>query len=249
MIDPILIERLADSAWPAAEQKTLGPWKLRATQGVTRRANSVFTACRGVMSTEEMERLVAQAERFYSRRSLPPVFQVSVATTPVELDHFLERRGYGISGAAEIWTAETCHAPPAGSARTEWKIPRQSDPDDAWFDCAFDEPPDRRRIHEQIVRRVPHPRVFIAAVIDGQVAGCGMAASAQGHTGIFCMSTQLQFRRRGVASSIVRELCHWAHSQGDGLTFLQVMTDNQPAKALYKNAGFRFGYHYHYRMR
>jgi hypothetical protein len=46
VIDPVTIERLADAAWPAAERERLGPWTLRATAGVTRRANSAFTAVR-----------------------------------------------------------------------------------------------------------------------------------------------------------------------------------------------------------
>ena len=37
-----LIEELAANAWPAPVQQQLGPWKLRAGNGVTQRANSVL---------------------------------------------------------------------------------------------------------------------------------------------------------------------------------------------------------------
>src|SRR6185312_7162556 len=98
VIDAALIEHLADAAWPAAEQVPLGPWKLRATHGVTRRANSVFTAGIGDTSALELTKWVQAAEAFYSRRSLPAVFQISAATGASGLDALLAKRGYGVSG-------------------------------------------------------------------------------------------------------------------------------------------------------
>ncbi len=251
MIDPVLIEQLADNAWPAAEQMALGPWKLRATHGVTRRANSVFTAAREDVGASELERLVDQAERFYAMRSLPPVFQISAATGAKNLDALLERRGYHINAPSEIWTISTGEIPsPTGAEDSpDWTIRREDQPADDWFNCAFNEPDDRRRVHEQIVRRVPPPRIYVAAMRGREIAGCGMATSAQGHTGIFCMATSPQHRRRGIARALLRELCNWSLDQGDQHVFLQVMSDNQPAKALYQQAGFEFEYGYHYRIK
>lgn len=104
--DPVKIERLADAAWPSAEQAPLGSWKLRATHGVTRRANSVLAASQDAMSADEMDRCVAAAEEFYARRSLPAAFQLSAATGAVGLDELLALRGYRISGESEVWTLE-----------------------------------------------------------------------------------------------------------------------------------------------
>ena len=39
-----LLDRLADSGWPALEREPLGEWMLRAADGVTNRANSVLTS-------------------------------------------------------------------------------------------------------------------------------------------------------------------------------------------------------------
>ncbi|MEX2146079.1 MAG: GNAT family N-acetyltransferase, partial [Candidatus Rokuibacteriota bacterium] len=61
------IERLADAAWPAAEQVALGPWKLRATGGVTHRANSVFAVPRAPVPGDVVP-LIEAAERFYGAR-------------------------------------------------------------------------------------------------------------------------------------------------------------------------------------
>ena len=106
IVDPVLIERLADAAWPAAEQVALGPWKLRATYGVTRRANSVYTAGNGELPVHEMQRLVDEAEGFYARRVLPAVFQISAATGAKDLEPLLRQRGYSVTGSAEVWTLD-----------------------------------------------------------------------------------------------------------------------------------------------
>jgi GNAT superfamily N-acetyltransferase len=242
------IEQLADAAWPAAEQVPLGPWKLRATHGVTRRANSVFTAGGDDLAADELEALVETAEDFYARRALPAVFQISAGTGAPGLDQFLERRGYGVNGASEVWTADVRRG---RRERMEdgWELVIGDEPDDAWFNCAFDEPADRRRVHEQIVRRVARPRVFVSARVGGLAAGCGMGVSAGGYTGVFAMATREPFRRRGIAGQLLGEVLTWAAGRGDRRAYLQVMTENDGAKRLYARAGFARAYGYHYRAR
>lgn len=245
------VERLADAAWPAAEQAPLGPWKLRATHGVTRRANSAFTAGGPDVGGAELDDLIESAERFYERRALPPTFQVSDGTGARGLDAALAARGYRVNGASEVWTLGPPRPASAGELaadRVGWTIRREGEPDERWFDCAFDEPLDRRRVHEQIVRRVPRPRLFVTASVDGQVAGCGMSASAAGYAGLFAMVTRAEYRRRGIGLALVRELCAWAAGRGDGRVYLQVMRENDAAKGLYRKAGFGLGYRYHYRV-
>jgi N-acetylglutamate synthase len=250
MIDPVLVEQLADAAWPAAEQVALGPWKLRATHGVTRRANSVFTAGREEARGDELARWVEEAERFYAMRSLPAVFQISAATGAKELDALLARRGYAMNAPSQVWSiSRSAISRQRPRADDSWTIRREDQPDEGWFNCAFDEPPARRRVHEQIVRRVPPPRLYVAAMMEGMVAGCGMATSARGHTGIFCMATHAAYRRRGIALTLVTELCEWCRGLGDERAFLQVMADNEAAKGLYRRVGFGFEYGYHYRVK
>jgi ribosomal protein S18 acetylase RimI-like enzyme len=248
VIDPVAIEQLADTAWPAEEVLPLGPWKLRATHGVTRRANSVFTAGGEDVSEAELLRWVRTAETFYTCRSLPAVFQISEATGARRLDAVLERLGYRVDGVSEVWTRGLRGFTPLPMAET-CGVRRAEDPDGAWFDCAFDELPERRRVHEQIVRRAPGPRVFVSAEIDGETAGCGMGTSGRGYSGIFCMATREKYRRRGVGLAMVRDLCAWGAERGDAGAYLQVMAGNEAARGLHRNAGFAFAYGYHYRMK
>ena len=242
-VDPVTIERLADAAWPAAVREPLGPWTLRATSGVTRRANSVFTAGGADVTGAELERLVEEAERYYAGLGQPPVFQVSAATGARGLDELLARGGYRIDGASEVWCADV-----DGAVR-DARVVRAEEASDAWFDVAFDEPAERRRVHEQIVRRAPGPRVFLSVVIEGVVAACAMAVSGEGHTGLFCMTTRQAYRRRGLGRAMVGEVLAWARERGDRLSYLHVMRDNEAAKGLYRLSGFIRIYDYHYRVK
>ncbi|SEA42142.1 GNAT family N-acetyltransferase, cg3035/Rv0428c family [Leifsonia sp. 21MFCrub1.1] len=76
--DAAALDRLADRGWPALEREPLGAWTLRASTGVTNRANSVLTA--GPVA--DAVAAVDAAERWYAARPLPAVFQVSPASPP-----------------------------------------------------------------------------------------------------------------------------------------------------------------------
>ena len=248
MIDPVNVERLADVAWPAAECVPLGPWRLRANRGVTRRTNSVFTAGHDDARGADLEHLVDAAERFYAARSLPPVFQISAATGARELDGFLARRGYVIDGASEVWTAEVGNVERPGLCGGV--ATRADEPGGAWFDTAFAEDgAERRRVHEEIVRRSPRPRVFVSVVVDGRVAACAMGVGGGGLTGLFCMATGPEFRRRGFARALLGEVAGWAAGQGGAGVYLQVMAENEGGRRLYRQAGFEPAYDYHYRTK
>jgi ribosomal protein S18 acetylase RimI-like enzyme len=213
---------------------------------VTRRTNSVFTAGHEDLPLADLERFVAAAERFYADRGLPAVFQISAATGARGLDALLETRGYRVDGPSEVWTAHPLPTPPPPAQNA---IVRTDDPSTAWLDVAFaDDPPERRRVHEAIAARAPRPRAFTSLVADGRIAACAMAVAGGTWAGLFCMTTRPDARRRGLGRAIVADVCRWATAQGGTGAYLQVMCENEGAKALYHQAGFRPGYGYHYRV-
>jgi ribosomal protein S18 acetylase RimI-like enzyme len=129
-------------------------------------------------------------------------------------------------------------------------IMQAEDPSTAWFDVAFaQDGPERRRVHEEIAWRSPRPRVFVSAITDGRLAACAMAVGGGGQTGLFCMMTRPEYRRRGLAGALLGDVATWAAGQKDAGVYLQVMADNAPAKALYRAAGFERRYGYHYRVK
>lgn len=259
MIDPrapaFTIEFLADAAWPAEEQQALGPWKLRATRGVTHRANSVLTAGhdpRGATTTPVLgiEALMRDAEAFYAERRLPVIFRLSPVTVPGYLDSMLDRRGYAIEKPTEAMTAAASAVATLTPAPTAPPVRTAPEPDAVWFDCAFGgDAPGERSVHEAIVHRISRPRLFATVSVDGRSVACGLAVSEGGWTGIYSMATRPEHRGRGLAAAVLHGLAAWAGERGDGRLYLLVQSDNATARRLYQRCGFAAAYDHHYRVR
>ncbi|MBI4637492.1 MAG: GNAT family N-acetyltransferase [Candidatus Rokubacteria bacterium] len=215
---------------------------------MTSRANSVLTSAREAASLAA-DGLVDAAERFYLERGLPPTFHLSPATVPPGLDALLAGRRYTREKPSEVWTAEACLVESRSrSGSTPGDLLLRPEPDSAWFDCAFDDPPDRRPIHEGIVGRIDRPRLFASVRLDDAAIACGLGVSDTGWTGIYAMATRPDHRGRGLATRILHALARWADEHGDTRLYLQVLAEN-PARRLYRRRGFALAYPYHYRVR
>lgn len=242
------IERLADAAWPAAEQRALGPWKLRATGSVTHRANSVFAVPQAPVP-RDVTPLIAAAEQFYDERGLWTAFHICPAVLPVDLDAILKERAYATGSPSQVWMASAAEVSERTRPTAGGEVHLASRPDAAWFDCAYQEPEPRRSIHEGIVLRIRRPTIF-ASVREGSVAiACGFGVSGGGHAGVFSMVTRAEHRGRGLALRVLHALARWAGERGDAGLYLQVGDTNARAHAAYRRAGFAFAYAYHYRVR
>jgi GNAT superfamily N-acetyltransferase len=242
------VERLADAAWPAAEQVALGPWKLRATGGVTHRANSVFAVTQAAVP-RDITPLISAAERFYDARGLWTVFHICPAVLPDDLDSILQARGYATGSPSEVWTASAAEVAERTRETGAGEVHLAPRPDTAWFDCAYQEPEPRRSIHEGIVLRIAQPTLFASVRKGGVAVACGFGVSGGGHTGIFSMVTRAEHRGRGLAPRLLHALARWAGERRDAGLYLQVGGANTAAHAVYRRAGFAVAYPYHYRVR
>lgn len=149
---------------------------------------------------------------------------------------------------SEVWTAATAEVLvlPGGAAEI---LTVAGEADREWLDCAYNEPEPRRRVHEQIVRRIAQPCGFASARAGGVVVSCGLAVEDSGWVGVFSMSTRSGHRRRGLARAILRELAAWAQERGAAAMYLQVLAANTGARELYARSGFTRRYGYQYRVR
>ena len=247
------IETLARHAWPAAEQELLAGWLLRSTDGVTRRANSVWpNALDGALGLDER---LAQVETFYAVRGRPACYQICPAALPNELDEVLARRGY----AAEAETAVQTVALPALLAAAAARTVRPAAPvavtvatelTDRWYDAYCESEAVTGRpaaVRRAIIARIAVPVGYAVAVREDRVVALGMGVLEDGWLGIFNMATPAAFRRQGLATTILAALADWAAAQGAHSSYLQVMLSNPGAQMLYAGLGYRTQYHYHYR--
>jgi GNAT superfamily N-acetyltransferase len=243
---PIIdLEERAFRAWPAAEVGVVGGWRLRHTGGVTRRANSVWP--NEVAGSLSLERRLQEVSAFYRARGLPALYQISGAAGPPGLDDELARRGYTLEAPVAVQVADAVDARPGLVPGIEVRIDETVTP--AWFDISahqgrFAAAAD---IYRGLLERLRGRSLFALALDDGRPAAVGLGVIDGEWLGVCSMLTLGAHRRRGLGGAILGALATAAASRGCAQLYLQVELDNEPARALYRRAGFREAYRTHYR--
>ena len=253
-IDPVRkIESIAINAWPAEEIVPLDGWRLRAAQGVTGRANSVWCCASG--DHLPLEQKLEQAEQFYRERGLPARFQLTPASLPANLDEVLAERGYEYFSPTAVMTAELTtllsHTTPL-RLNPEFEVEVSEEFDEEWFDlyCEAEQVSyQTSSVRGAILQRIRPPVAFVSLCIDGALAAIALGVVEKEWLGIFNVETHHDFRRRGAATALARTLAIWAQTQNASQAYLQVVANNAPAIALYQKLGFSTLYHYHYRIK
>ena len=246
MVDAIgiQIERDAFAAWPAAECVGRGPWRLRFTDGVTRRANSVWPY--GGAPEEPLDEAIGAVREAYARRGLPAVFQLSRELGCASLDDRLDALGWASEAPVAVRTA-TPDA--AGSAATDG-VTVSPAPSEDWF--AFSGPGGRFRgeaasVYRALLERITAPCAFAERRVDDRIVAVGLGVAGATGVGVFGMRTDEAHRRAGHGQAILAGIAAWSRARGAARLYLQVEDDNAPALALYERSGFATRYRYHYR--
>ncbi|QHC57246.1 GNAT family N-acetyltransferase [Rathayibacter sp. VKM Ac-2760] len=247
-MDPRLLDRLAADAWPPLESRALDGWRLRASHGVTKRANSVLTS--GPVA--DPERAITAAEEFAREQGIPPLFQLGPATLPADLPERLSRRGYAPHERTRVLTGSVTEALAAlgpGSAVVE----TAEAPGDDWLSLWWSVDGRGGDAELEIARRILEGCDSSYALLrDGSgPAACGRLARATAEdgepwVGLFALATRPDARRRGHAATVLRALLEQAAARGVDRLWIQVLADNAPAARLYASLGCRESSHYDY---
>jgi len=236
------IEEHLMNSWPSLRTVMLDGWVFREAMGYTKRANSAMALnARGPFAAT-----LGEAERFYAAAGSPTIFRL----TPLagnEPDHILADRGYDVVDETIVMTTALADLPPADEAVTI-----AQDFSDVWEDGYADAhalTPDARRAHRAILERIaPFSKGFAVAWEDGKPIAFGLGVVERGHLGLFDIVTVPEARRKGVARKLVSSLMRWGADRHVTTAWLSVIADNERAKPLYAQLGFREIYRYHYRI-
>ncbi len=245
---PLELHRAVADGWPAMTTDSLGDWLLRASRGFTGRANSVLPV--GDPGLPLIPALDA-VEAWYAARHLPANLTIA---GPVGFDPAADpvgaavlARGYVVSDPSLFLTADAAEVSRELSDAATQTVAAVGDSvsveigdelTEVWLTAYGGyRSGDREEIHA-VMTGSPAQR-FATARADGTVVGVGRLGVSGDWAGIAAMWVDPEYRRRGLARAMMRELASAAPDLGASRLHLQVWAHNAPALALYERIGFR----------
>jgi N-acetylglutamate synthase len=239
-LDVADLERLAARGWRGSEEADLGEWLLRAAGGFTGRANSALVVGDpGVPLPDAVEAVTA----WYAARGLRPIAQLPGRQARPADGAFAEA-GWERDDDVLVLTAPLDPAPPDGVL-----VDLSPTPDDAWMAGyryrGRPLPPGARAVLTNA-----EDAVFASVRLDPEPAPLAAVARGvltDGWLGVTAVTVAEDHRRRGLATAVMAALHRWAADRGATWCYLQVASGNDPARALYRAAGFIEHHRYHYR--
>ncbi|MDP5226065.1 MULTISPECIES: GNAT family N-acetyltransferase [Arthrobacter] len=230
---------LQNAAWPGLTTSDTGSWLLRAADGVTQRANSVWPYA----AVEDLDAAIREAESWYRARRLPALFQLTSDPADAALDARLEALGYRVQTPTVLMVRDGSGAPVASSAVEVSPVLTQEWFDAWWLTSGHGRPEAAATARAILEKGDSH----YALMRDdaGEVAAVGQSIRVGAFAGIYGMATREAQRRCGHARALLGTLLG-ADPEVTGF-WLSVTRSNSGAQALYREAGFRPAGEYWYR--
>ena len=231
-------------AWQPVESETLGGWRLRASAGFTRRANSVLPlGDPGLPLGDALERV----RHWYGERGLPAYVQAATGAEGTQelLCAGLEEHGWHREVTADLRIAALAPIGDLDADVTAVRVSRTTD--DAWLSR-----------YQRFETPGPHvlkvlnsgPSVWFASVPGDDPAvppaAIGRCVADGRWAGFMAVEVGPEYRRRGLATAVMAALARTALDEGASAAWLQVETDNEGAGALYERMGFATHHSYHH---
>jgi RimJ/RimL family protein N-acetyltransferase len=241
-------EELSFNAWPALQTMVYDGWLIRFANGYTKRANSV-NPIYDSNGDHDLENKIQYCENVFKTRNLTPVYKMTPAVLPENLDAVLDNKGYTAidDTSVKILELSVLREPLIHSVKLDERL------NDTWLNqfcrLSSNQNETNKATMKQMLSLVIPKTCFISLYENETVVACGLGVLDRGYLGIFDIVTDLHYRNRGFGEQLMLNMLRWGKENGAKYSYLQVMLNNAPALRLYSKLGFQEIYRYWYRVK
>jgi ribosomal protein S18 acetylase RimI-like enzyme len=222
-------------------------WIVRFNKGVTYRANSVLPLN---WWGEDLLSSVRAVEEKYQKSQLSSIFMLHDNHEPTGLESLLIDRSYEKIMPTYVMGIEASKIPDIedivdfNHKYTENRLP-------IWYPALEKlspwRTPEKLVVIGEIMDRVAIPqKKFFFTEHNQEIVGVMLAIIDGKFMGMLNLAVDENYKRKGVASNLIRRAVKWALSKNVNSIYLQVEKKNTPAVELYKKLGFKEWYSYRY---
>ena len=237
------LEAVGFRAWPAASVVYDGSWQVRLTGGhPSKRLNCVVPL--GPADHRDMAVRLAKARKRFEAYGRPLVVRETPLAPPPLIEH-LANEGWRAFETVDVLTVDLTglELPDTLDYLPSHDIGRFID---ASLAVEGDDVSLKPALAE-ILSAIKPPSGFFMKhdPVEGPVAAA-LCVQDNDLAGIMSFAVSKTQRRGGIGTEILSSALRWARISGARSAWLQVVSDNEPALALYRKFGFRKAYEYRY---
>ena len=233
------LEALSTLTWPPREIKEMGQWRIRISDGVTYRANSVFVAGPPPFGEPgfDIDDAIDQVEKIYAASQLPAVFHL-ITPTYQEFADYLLNKGWKEKVGAAFMVCDITDSPDIADTLMEKNLTLLNE----------DAPtPEFLALHnDQILETImnAYPARYLSICSDGITIATARMAISESWAIVTRLIVSESHRRQGLAELLMQACLGYSQAEGVQKMCLQVDRSNIGAEALYEKMGFRVHHTY-----
>ena len=245
----LLYEELQTNAFPALQTVMYDGWSVRFGGGFTYRVN-----CANPMYPEALPgaEKVRYVEQLYRDSGLSKsIVKLHDGMDPAQLAvcaQALDELGYGTERSGNIFVCPL---------ESFTRIPNTETIIDSamtgpWLDgfLTVNGTADAQRdAAVKMLQNIAYPIAAASIEENGRMIACGLGVLERGYVGLYDIYVDASCRRRGLGGDICTAIMQYGKSMGCHTAYLQCLTDNLGARALYDLLGYHETYHYWFRTK
>lgn len=237
------LEAVSFRAWPASSVVYDGSWQIRLTGShPSKRINSVVPLDPSDYANCDLR--LEKARKRFEDFGRPLIIRETVLMPP-QLRQHLTDSGWSVFENVDVMTADIANAelPETVSHIPSHDIGRFVE---ASLKVSGEDPSLRSPIAEIVSSIKPTLGLFTMEEIEGEPQATLICVQDNDLAGILSLDVARALRRQGAGTQILTSALRWARISGASTAWLQVVSTNRPAIALYEKFGFRTAYTYRY---